>query len=75
MPIRTSETNNRRHRVRLEESQIQALLARAVADQVQVDLEAANVTVQVHLGYDSGGLMPQRYAEVEITEDFSARKG
>lgn len=75
MSIHTSETNHRRHRVRLEESQIQALLARAVADQVQVDLEAVNVTVRVHLGSDSGSLTIQRYAEVEITEDFSAQKG
>ena len=72
MPIRTSEVNSRYHRVRLEEPQIQALLAYAVADQVQVDLGAANVTVRVHLGSDSGGLTIRRYAEIEIVEDFSA---
>lgn len=71
LPIHTSETNHRRHRVRLEEPQIQILLARAVADQVQVDLAATNVTVQVHLGSDSGSLTTRRYAEIEITEDFS----
>lgn len=75
MPIHTSETNQRRHRVRLEEPQIQALLAQVVADQVQVDLEATNVSVRVHLGHDTGGLIPRRYAEIEITEDFSAREG
>lgn len=72
LPIRTAETNQRRHRVRLEEPLLHALLAQAVADQVRVDLEASNVSFRVFISTNVGSLAPTRYhAEVEITEDFS----
>lgn len=73
-PIHTHETNQRHHLVRLEESLIHQILARAVADQIGVDLTASNVDYRVTISTPNAGSVGpdfnRKSATVTIIEDF-----
>lgn len=72
LSIRSSSTNQRRHRACLDESQLRAVLAKAVADQLSLNLNNPHVTVEVHIRSNYGSIGPTCYhAEVEIVENFS----
>lgn len=74
LPIQTHETNQRYHTVRLEESLIHQVLARAVADQIGVDLTASNVDFRVSISTPDVGSISSDFnrksATVTIIEDF-----
>ena len=78
-PIHTHETNQRHHSVRLEESLIHQILARAVADQIGVDLTASNVDYRVTISTVSPGSIgpdsSRKSANVVIIEDFGPTGG
>lgn len=72
LSIRSSSTNQRRHRASLDESQLHAVLAKVVADQLSLNLDSPNVTVEVRIRSNYGSVGPTRYhAEVETVENFS----
>lgn len=79
LPIHTHETNQRHHLVRLEESLIHQILARAVADQIGLDLTASNVDYRVTISTASPGSIgpdsSRKAANVTIIEDFGPTGG
>lgn len=71
LTVKTIETNQRRHHVRLEEGLMHSILAEAVARQMGIDLLAAHVGAKVEISHNYGSIGPTRYhADVTITEDF-----
>lgn len=73
-PIQTRETNQRHHSVRLEEGLLHHILAKAIADQIGVDLNAPNVRFKVSIDTPGAGSISSDFgrksATVTITEDF-----
>lgn len=74
LPIHTHETNQRHHSVRLEEGLMHRILAKAVADQIGVDLSATNVDFRVSISTPNAGSISSDFgrksATVTIIEDF-----
>lgn len=74
LPIQTHETNQRHHSVRLEEGLLHRILAKVIADQIGVDLNAPNVRFKVSIDTPgAGSISPdfsRKSATVTITEDF-----
>ena len=72
--IQTSETNRRQHSVHLDERAIHRLLAKAVADQLGLDLDASNVRYRVVIETPAAGSLSgdfnRKAASVTVTEDF-----
>lgn len=69
--ISTTEVNETRHRARLNQKQLEALVAEAVAKAAGVTLDGRAVRVeQCYIGNeDSMSTGPQRYAECTIVVD------
>lgn len=79
LPVHTHETNQRHHLVRLEESLIHQILAKAVADQIGIDLSATNVDFRVSISTPNAGSISSDFnrksATVTIIEDFGPTGG
>ena len=79
LPVKTSETHQRHHLVRLEESLIHQILAKAVANQIGLDLTASNVDYRVTISTVSPGSIgpdsSRKAANVVIIEDFGPTGG
>ena len=74
LPVQTHESNQRHHSVRLEEGLLHRILAKVIADQIGVDLNASNVRFKVSIDAPyANSISPdfsRKSATVTITEDF-----
>ena len=74
LPVQTHETIQRHHTVRLEEGLLHRILAKAVAAQIGVDIDASNVRFRVSIDTPGAGSISSDFsrksATVTITEDF-----
>lgn len=74
LEINSTRVDEVRHRARLDEAQLHALIAQAVAEQAGVDLQAGNVRIErIWLRCDSSSINrgAEYSAEVELVEDVS----
>lgn len=79
LPIQTHETNQRQHTVVLEQTLMDRILAKAVADHIGLDVNAANIKFTVSIEQPSRGSINsdfnRKVARVTITEDFGPAGG